>query len=188
MNGYKPIEREVKPRFKVGDEVILTNDFGEEKLVKVTKVEEYNSKAYMYWIGETWFGDGQNARLVQTEQREIEEIIGEAYVSYETSLLLAKKGFDEETLWYYDSKGVCEPHSAWVDAKPNEYSPMPTLQMACAWLRRKGYHIAVLYRCKYKSWERIIQSSTGVEWSIGGFSRHDEAVEEALTYALEELI
>lgn len=72
MNGYKPIEREVKPRFKVGDEVILTNDFGEEKLVKVTKVEEYNSKAYMYWIGETWFGDGQNARLVQTE----EEMVG----------------------------------------------------------------------------------------------------------------
>ncbi len=115
-------------------------------------------------------------------------MIEEAYVSYETSLLLDEKGFGEETLWYYDFKGVCEPHSAWVDAKPYDYSPMPTHQMACAWLRRKGYHVAVLYRCKYKSWERIIQSSTGVEWSIGGFSSHDEAVEEGIKYTLENLI
>lgn len=68
MKEYKTIEREVKPRFKVGDEVILTNDYGQEKQDKVTKVEKLNDKAYMYWIGETWFGDGQNARLVPTEE------------------------------------------------------------------------------------------------------------------------
>ena len=70
-------------------------------------------------------------------------MIHEAYVSYEISLLLAEKGFEEETTWYYNSKGVCEPFSAWVEAKPYDYSPMPTHQMACAWLREKGIFFCI---------------------------------------------
>lgn len=61
----------------------------------------------------------------------------EAYVSLEVAKLLKEKGFSEETNWYYNSKGSCEPFSAWVSAMPYDYSPMPTHQMACAWLREK---------------------------------------------------
>lgn len=119
-------------------------------------------------------------------------MIKEAYVSYETSLLLDEKGFGEETLWYYDSKGVCEPHSAWVDAKPYEYSPMLTHQMACAWLREKGVYMSI---------DTVISSSGNIYFNIDTYSEstgwnhpvdfydsYEEAVEAALKYSLENLI
>ena len=119
----------------------------------------------------------------------------EAYVSFEVAKLLKEKGFDEPCIKHWD----CDDYSLYSandipisnsELRDNEYNGVsaPTHQMACAWLRGKGIHIAVLYQCKFKSWERIIQSSTGVEWSIGGFSSHDEAIESALKYTLENLI
>lgn len=112
----------------------------------------------------------------------------EAYVHFETAKLLKEKGFDWGTQYVYteDGAGCTPPKIGKWKAKSN--IPMVTHQMACAWLRKKGYHIAVIYQSKFKTWERIIQASTGVNWSLGGFDSHDEAVEETIKYVLENLI
>lgn len=125
----------------------------------------------------------------------------EAYVSYETSLLLDEKGFKEETAWYYNSQGVCEPFSAWVDAKPYDYSPMPTLQMACAWLREKGIeidvylsHITEEFGKKTKHYVfSIVDLNTDKDYpeyseDYHYYPTYEEAVEAALKYTLENLI
>ena len=136
-------------------------------------------------------------------------MIKEAYVSYEISLLLDEKGFEEETTWYYNSKGVYEPFSAWVDAKPYDYSPMPTLQMACAWLREKhlihvyAEHKAFFQEKKpkklYYHWMPFVKTLPHCPINKSGFPKdtisldvycntYEEAVGAALKYALENLI
>ena len=115
----------------------------------------------------------------------------EAYCSYEISKLLKEKGFDEPTThWYNVKKSLINDYPVSYEnfGNPENVWLAPTHQMACAWLRKKGYHVAVLYSTKFKSWERIIQASTGVKWSLGGFGSHDEAVEDGIKYALEILI
>lgn len=118
-------------------------------------------------------------------------MIQEAYVSYETSLLLDEKGFEEETTWYYNSKGVCEPFSAWVEAKPYDYSPMPTHQMACAWLR-EFHNIFILVGwlpIQKKYFTRIINMTDGCpKRNLHEHAGYEDAVEEALKYTLENLI
>lgn len=134
----------------------------------------------------------------------------EAYVSFEIAKLLKEKGFDEETNWYYNSKGYCEPFSAWVSAKPYDYSPMPTHQMACAWLRDvHKLHISVgvspLYgkvkdekgrnTCGLLYWHYMASG----EWVnekynpnqkafVVSAKSYEDAVESAIKYSLENLI
>lgn len=125
----------------------------------------------------------------------------EAYVSYETSLLLAEKGFGEETLWYYNSNGACEPYSAWVAAKNYDYSPMPTIQMACAWLREiknivivpeihttidpKDYYWGACIYYLDKPWDLVKWMS---EPSSGKYDGYNNVIERAIKYSLENLI
>lgn len=121
----------------------------------------------------------------------------EAYCSYEIAKLLKEKGFDEPTLTFYipfedgevkfniDSNEI---HYNTLDEYPWIIAA-PTHQMACAWIRERGYHISILYQRKWQTWGRIIQElSTGIEWSLGGFDSHERVVEAALKYALENLI
>lgn len=118
-------------------------------------------------------------------------MIKEAYVSFEIAKLLKEKGFDWDCYAIY-GKSKEDFHTNTDKAFNNgglRVISAPTHQMACAWLREKGYHISILYQRKYKSWGRIIQElSTGIEWSIGGFDSHDRAVENAIIYTLENLI
>lgn len=119
----------------------------------------------------------------------------ESYVSFETAKLLKGKGFNEKSRTIYRQNGIAAT-IGWKASNAklseheflNECVARPTTEMACAWLRKKGYHIAVLFNSKFRTWERIIQASTGIEWSLGGFSSHDEAVEEGIKYAIEVLI
>lgn len=119
----------------------------------------------------------------------------EAYVSYETAKLLKEKGFDEETNWYYNSKGSCEPFSAWVSAEPYDYSPMPTHQMACAWLREKGIECVVIpiWNTISKQYRSYVLSDLGDKYkdnydSYSDNISYEDAVEAALKYSLENLI
>lgn len=117
-------------------------------------------------------------------------MIKEAYVSFETAKLLKEKGFDEETNWYYDSEGFCEPYSAWVNACPHDYYPMPTHQMACAWLREKHLiHIEAI-----RGYDHFFVGITRMlpyrEYAIKNdvYDNYEEAIESALKYTLENLI
>jgi hypothetical protein len=111
-------------------------------------------------------------------------MIKEAYCSYEIYKLLRKKEFDGVIHATYDDKGYIQPSI--------------THQMACAWLREKhniliiprwiynnnnstivyGYTIFKVFPLPYKDYssERI--------WYI----EHNEAIEAALKYTLENLI
>ena len=115
----------------------------------------------------------------------------EAYVSFETAKLLKEKGFVLNGYVRYNQNGARYHLDSIPNCELDENDDLdcPTYQRACAWLREKGYHIAVIYNLKYKSWGRIIQVlSADIEWNIVGFSSHDEAVEEGIKYALENLI
>lgn len=132
----------------------------------------------------------------------------EAYVSFEVAKLLKEKGFSEETNWYYNSKGSCEPFSAWVSAMPYDYSPMPTHQMACAWLREKHLiHVYAEYKAffqerpkkLYYHWIPFVKTLPHCPINKSGFPKdtisldvycntYEEAVEAALKYTLENLI
>ena len=128
----------------------------------------------------------------------------EAYVSFEIAKLLKEKEFDEEVNWYYDSEGFCEPCSSWVKSCPHDYYPMPTHQMACAWLRNKEIIIDILAQSnKTTSPEYMfnIWDYSATQWNKHiceyqpafveqefDFTTYEDAVEAALKYSLENLL
>lgn len=113
----------------------------------------------------------------------------EAYVSFEIAKLLKEKGFDTHCDHYYDQSSD-EPQQFTLDEmyySYDEFVKAPTHQMACAWIREKGYHI---YTFKgVDSWVYEVQS-LNEDWTFhfGGFKEHDEAIEAALEYTLKNLI
>ena len=112
----------------------------------------------------------------------------EAYVNFEIAKLLKKRGFDWGTQYVYteDGKGVTPPRIGKWKAKSN--IPMVTHQMACAWCRNKGYHIYTFKSMVDSSWVYEVQS-LNEDWTyhLGGFENHDDAIEAALKYTLENL-
>ena len=115
----------------------------------------------------------------------------EAYVSYETAKLLKEKGFDTHCDRGWDISCYDEKHprmfSIYFDNK-DKWISAPTHQMACAWCRDKGYHIYT-FKSTVASWAYEVQSLSE-DWTFyfGGFKEHDEAIEAALKYSLENLI
>ena len=124
-------------------------------------------------------------------------IIKEAYCSYEIAKLLKEKEFDEYCDNYYDQSSD-EPQQLTLDEmyySYDEFIKAPTHQMACAWLREihnifieisvsidlngnYHYNYSILNReCKY-----VRKRYTAFDWN------HEDAVEAALKYALENLI
>ena len=113
----------------------------------------------------------------------------EAYVSFEIAKLLKKKGFVLNGYVRYDHNGVRYHLDIIPNCELDENNDVdcPTHQRACAWIRNKGYHI---YTFKgVDSWVFLVQS-LNKDWTIPlrGFSSHDEAMEEGIKYALENLI
>ena len=130
-------------------------------------------------------------------------MITEDYVSFETAKLLKEKGFDEPTTEYYSEDGnEIHPRDAWVEAYPDRYYPLCTLQMAKKWLRETHklfieVHIEQGEKVSYKFmiWDfNIIHPNkyTGGTYDFReeqkGFSTPEQAVEAALKYSLENLI
>ena len=110
----------------------------------------------------------------------------EAYVSFETAKLLKEKGFDGEIHTTYDDEGYTQPSI--------------TQQMACAWLRGKGFEIGVFYLFKaikpdVTVFDGYIPNVTHVidgvykdSWDMDVVKDYNDAVETALKYVLENLI
>ena len=123
------------------------------------------------------------------------EIMKEAYCSEKVSEMLKKKGFDEPCMAFWEYE--LYEYSLYIAGDPMSNSDLEkelvdgwsatTHQMACAWVREKGYHIYTFRGVDY--WVFEIQS-LNEDWtySLGALKEHDEAIEAALKYSLENLI
>ena len=112
----------------------------------------------------------------------------EAYCSYEIAKLLKEKGFNEPCIYHYkDGVLMFSSFLKGRNSSQTNTCSAPTHQMACAWLREKGYHIYTFQGVDY--WVFEIQS-LNEDWtySLGAFKEHDDAMEAALKYALKKLI
>lgn len=136
-------------------------------------------------------------------------MVKEAYVSYEVAKLLKEKGFDEPCMFYYTAKkttGYRVPSENW---NRGVYLSRPTLQMACAWLREE--HDLHISTCPFENCSNDAEGNVCDRrsfWSfdicsvydgqyiyqdyeqfrLSEFQTHEEAVEAALKYVLENLI
>lgn len=132
-------------------------------------------------------------------------MIKEAYVSFEVAKLLKEKGFDEPCLknyWNSDKElhnwnWTLEFHTNKERNLNTKDCAAPTHQMACDWVRKKGWHISVQlsYDDDYNAVYYITISSTKTflaedigELEDKYFSKVEDANDEALKYLLENLI
>ena len=126
-------------------------------------------------------------------------MITEDYVSFEVAKLLKEKGFEQYKCQHsYNSKGVFQ----WSDnLDPYEYSA-PTHQMAMKWLREEhklsidictvqGKGISYMFNI----WDfstihdnKFIGGMFDLREQLYDFLTHEDAVEAALKYSLENLI
>ena len=126
-------------------------------------------------------------------------MIKEAYCSFEVSKLLKEKGFNTPCSGRYSIRSK-EFHLDCTKMCNNgglfECSA-PTHQMACDWIRKKGWHISVQlsYDDDYNAvyYVTISSTKTFLAEDIGEledkyFSKVEDANDEALKYVLENLI
>lgn len=123
-------------------------------------------------------------------------MIKERYCSLELSKLLKEKGSDEKTFAYYDDDLLCNGFWFEWNRSPLGQVSAPTHQMACDWLRNKGYHIEIYTNA---SGYRFIISKTppyGTDLVChikgdndgGAWDDYDDCVESAMKHCLTELM
>ena len=137
--------------------------------------------------------------------------ITEDYVSFETAKLLREKGFKEPTLAYAYGQDMVAYYSQ--PRVTDDYKveagryPLPTLQMACKWLR-EVHKLHIMTNCVGRvNYDPIVQGFDGKDYEIEGvevgttklindkwmvvrrgFKTNELAVEAAIKYCLENLI
>ena len=128
----------------------------------------------------------------------------EYYVSFEIAQLLREKGFNERCRCYY-TNGRINRRALTVTYKTYDSEDMrdciicPTVQMTCAWLRYKGWHIMIEpYFNPTDSWGSnftfdgwdvsIIDIKTGLTVWSGSSELYENAMEDAIKYCLTDLI
>ena len=125
----------------------------------------------------------------------------EAYVSFETAKRLKEKGFDEDTIGYYNSISEIPERIKFFDSPISIYHSSgligciqaPTQQMVMRWLR-KVHNIKVNifysnpnYTIEY--FEPNTQTGVGKFVFIGdGYDVYEQACEVAINYCLDNLI
>ena len=128
-------------------------------------------------------------------------MIKESYVSFETAKLLKEKGFDAECYTAYNSDGKLKYGTMPVvksEIRHLDYILAPTHQMACAWLRSKGYSIEVYSTAIGWHWQICKVNGTSIAFADllladgknegGAWDDYDECTEAAIKYSLENLI
>ena len=114
-------------------------------------------------------------------------MITEDYVSFETALLLKKKGFEQIGCQkqYNTQRGLCIGYC---------YGPVaPTLQMAMKWLREvHNIFINIIYENDGVFTANIKVPSIGVDCKVDNKHKcwltYEEAAEAAIKYCLENLV
>ena len=123
--------------------------------------------------------------------------VKEAYCSKEVCELLKEKGFDIEIPTYTAKYCDIGYGSYWNWNQSSRLYSCPTHQMACDWVRKKGWHISVQlsYDDDYNAVYYVTISSTKTflgedigELDDKYFPTVEEATEEALKFLLENLI
>lgn len=117
-------------------------------------------------------------------------MIEETYVSFDIAKLLKEKGFGECSTSYISEDGDIFPTPL---VKRKEHYPAPTQQMAMRWLREKyNIHIEPRYFPTPNIYRYVIIHSPAAFKNIDShpqyFNTHEEAVEAALKYCLNNLI
>lgn len=125
-------------------------------------------------------------------------MIEERYCSNEVAKLLKEKGFDEPCQHFYkfDSNEIYRGTVFTNTQIGDKFYIAPTHQMACDWLRNKGYHIEIYANA---SGYRFIISKPGGDGTDlvcdiegtndgGAWDDYGECVETAIEYCLTELI
>ena len=138
-------------------------------------------------------------KVLQQPQQKL-DMTREDYCSYELSKLLKEKGFDGECIGcYWDSKKIFD-----INYEPLSYSDgdlrdevilAPTHQMAMKWLR-EVHKIFVVIKPRYYGLSDEVPTNFMYEiWSrydqkipVVSGNTHEEAVEAAIKYTLENLI
>lgn len=131
-------------------------------------------------------------------------MITEDYVNFEIAKLLREKGFKESTLAYAYGQDMIAYYSQ--PKVTDDYKveagryPLPTLQMACKWLREVHKVHIIAEPClgegfdnnlSFNRWFWTILKEEG-EYKpirkIDEFSTYEQACEDAIKYCLENLI
>ena len=130
-------------------------------------------------------------------------MIKEAYVSFEVAKLLKEKGFDEDTIGYYNSIAEIPERIKFFDSPISIYNSdgligciqAPTLQMAMKWLREVHHifieiHASIDLNGKYHFSYSILDKEC--RYIRRGFincdRNYEQTIEAALKYILEDLI
>lgn len=120
----------------------------------------------------------------------------EAYCSFEVAKLLKKKGFDEPTRMLYDIDILKEGARVdnWNGITSFDYASAPTLQVAQRWLRERKIHANAIQQgnyndfSEYYSWIVATNGTIHRNSCVSEKLTHEEAIEAALKYCLENLI
>ena len=117
-------------------------------------------------------------------------MVKEAYCSFGLAKLLKEKGFHEPCIATYNSTTknfqVEEIYEDWT-IHWKDYISAPTHQMACAWIRKKGYSVEVHVTPVGWVWEVCTVDGILIANS-GACDDYDECMENALMYTLTNLI
>ena len=135
-------------------------------------------------------------------------MITEDYVSYETAKLLKGKGFDESCTHVYNIETgrnleadfyTCRyVYNSWLDKNEPRLIAASTLQMATKWLR-DVHNLHIMVDCigaeNYMPTIQFTRNAKDIEIKskiskIGGngFDSHEQAIDAAIKYCLENLI
>ena len=124
--------------------------------------------------------------------------VKEAYCSYEAAKLLKEKGFNASLHYYYDDEGNRIYTAFGKDNSGKINVVCPTHQMACAWIRKKGYSVEV--HATPVGWHWEVCKVNGTAIAFGGnvpsdktndgdaYDDYDECMDNALMYVLTNLM
>lgn len=113
--------------------------------------------------------------------------VKEAYCSKEVCELLREKGFDIEIPTHIDKYGNICYGTCWNWNQASLTYSCPTHQLACAWVRSKGYSVEVHATAVGWVWEVCTVDGILIANS-GARDDYDKCTDSALMYALTEVI
>lgn len=124
------------------------------------------------------------------------EPIKEAFIKRQTAILLQENGFDQITDYYYyksikkDVPDILSPYE--LNYERGNFIPAPTQQMTVAYIRQK-YGIVILPTHNKKKplndgWGYTVTAYQETVKSPENYTSHEDAVEDAILYALENLL
>ena len=124
-------------------------------------------------------------------------MIHEEICTYEVCKLAKEKGFNVPTAEFYNDDGNigCYPRAFNHNEFPDGDYAAPTQSLLQRWLREeKGYYVYPFFDNVQLMWDWVCREKTGDKWiplvgvEFHLFPTYELALEDALKYALENLV